>query len=442
MKRLHLLFAIAANPILLLAQSPEPIRLSLKQAVDLALAPDASARIDLANQLIEQSRTRANQARAALLPNVDATVAGQNFTRNLAAFGVRSPVPGVAFPEIVGPLTVFDGRATLTQTVFDFAAITRWKAAKAAIDTARSEEEAARNDTAEQVARAYMATLRASAALDAARANLDLSEANAALAERRKNAGTATGIDVTRAQVQAANDRQRLLAATHVRRRAELVLLRAIGAGMEVAVVDLTDTLQYTPPDPVPVDEAIGVALDARADLRVQRRRQTAAALSYDAIRAERYPSIAAFADAGNIGLSLGETRFTRTLGLSLRVPLFDGGRRDARRAEASIAIRQEAIRERDIRRQIELEVRSAFEDLASAGGQVKVAEEGLTLANRELEQARRRFDAGVAPGIEPIDAQTRVARARANRDDALYLHNLAKIELAAATGTIRKVIQ
>jgi len=47
-----------------------------------------------------------------------------------------------------------------------------------------------------------------------------------------------------------------------------------------------------------------------------------------------------------------------------------------------------------------------------------------------------------MAPGIEVTDAQTRLQRAKENRIDALFSHNLARIELALAMGNIRSIIQ
>ena len=47
---------------------------------------------------------------------------------------------------------------------------------------------------------------------------------------------------------------------------------------------------------------------------------------------------------------------------------------------------------------------------------QVKVAQEGLELADNELAQARRRYEAGVANSLEVTDAQTRLERARDNQ--------------------------
>jgi len=127
----------------------------------------------------------------------------------------------------------------------------------------------------------------------------------------------------------------------------------------------------------------------------------------------------------------------TRHYGISVRVPVFDGGRRDARRAEANSQYRQEKVRTSDLRQQIELEVRLALDALHSADDQVKVAKDGLALSEREFEQARRRYEAGVATSVEVTDAQTRLERARDNYTAALYAHNIARIDLAASRGRV-----
>ncbi|MGD0201945.1 MAG: TolC family protein, partial [Bryobacteraceae bacterium] len=95
-----------------------------------------------------------------------------------------------------------------------------------------------------------------------------------------------------------------------------------------------------------------------------------------------------------------------------------------------------------DLRQQVELEIRLALDNLHSSGDQLKVAEEGLQQAEREVAQAQRRYEAGVATSLEPIDAQTRLARARDNRIAALLAYNIARISLAQAMGAIRQVIQ
>jgi outer membrane protein TolC len=91
---------------------------------------------------------------------------------------------------------------------------------------------------------------------------------------------------------------------------------------------------------------------------------------------------------------------------------------------------------------QVELDVRLALDSLRSADSQVKTAGEGLTLAQSELEQARRRYQAGVTNSLEVTDAQTRLDRARDNQVDALYNYNLARLDLATATGAIQEYVQ
>ncbi|MCB1021131.1 MAG: TolC family protein, partial [Acidobacteria bacterium] len=120
---------------------------------------------------------------------------------------------------------------------------------------------------------------------------------------------------------------------------------------------------------------------------------------------------------------------------------VFDGGRREARRSETASLARQESIRTRDLRRQIEMEVRLTADSLATAAEQVEVAKAGLELAEEEQDRAKRRYEAGVGTSLEATDAQTRLARARQSVVDALGLYNLARIDWSEARGRIESVI-
>jgi len=261
------------------------------------------------------------------------------------------------------------------------------------------------------------------------------------LARNQKAAGTGTGIEITRAQVQLSNEKQRLLVAEDESRRARLQLLRAVGLRLDTPV-ELTDKLEFIPVDAVTLEQAKAEALKSRKDLQAQQERELNARLASSATTLERLPSVAGFADYGSIGTGLGNALPTRTYGVSVRVPIFDGGRRDARRAEAASQYRQERIRTSDLKEQVELDLRLALDSLASATEQVKVAEEGLGLAENELTQARRRYEAGVTSSLEVTDAQTRLERARDNRTAALFNYNQARIDLAQATGTIQRIVQ
>lgn len=437
-------FLLVALAGALRAQTPETppaMPLSLKKAIEIAIAPDGNARVAIAQELVTQAEQRRLQSRAALLPNLDGTVTFTNQTRNLEAFGIRFPsVPGFSFPTLVGPFDVFDARANLTQSILDMSSIRRYQASKVTIEAVKRDQEHTRNQVTELVARAYLAASRAQATVSTAASNVELSKAILKLANSQKIAGTGTGIEVTRAEVQLSNDNQRLLVARNEREKAHLQLLRAMGLKLGTTI-ELSDTLSYKAVAPIPMEEAVKQALGTRPDWNAQQQREKSARLSYSSVKLERLPSIGGFADYGGIGSDPAGAVATRTVGLSLRIPVWDGGRRDARRAESFSQVRQEALRSRDLREQVELDVRVSLENLQSADAQVKTAEDGLLLAEKELEQAERRYKAGVANSLEVTDAQNRLVRARDNRIQALFNHNLSRVDLGAALGAIERYL-
>jgi outer membrane protein len=426
-------------------KSSQILRLSLKDAVDIAVAPDGNIRLQIAEEMVHQAKARASQSRAALLPNVDSYVTQQDLTRNLQTFGIQQAfsgqIPNFEFPQLVGPYSVFDARASATQSIFNLSSIKRYQASRSAVGQAESERENADDQVRYQVARFYLAALRAQATVDSALANTELADALLKLAQNQKSAGTGTGIEITRADVQLANERQRLLVAHDDLNRARLELLRTIGLDLNLNV-ELTEKLGFLPVTPPQIPEAIQIALASRPDWKAQQLRQETARLNSSAIKFERIPSLSIFGDYGTTGLAIDNAVPTRVYGFRVQIPIFDGGRMDARRAESSSQLQQEMAETRDLRAQIELEIRLALDSLRSAEEQVKTAQEGLRLSEDELNRAQRRFKAGVGSSIEVTDAQTRLERAQDNRIQALFNYNLARIDLNTAMGTIEQMIE
>jgi len=340
----------------------------------------------------------------------------------------------------VGPFSVFDARATAQQSVLNFSDIRKYQASKVSLQATRSENDATKNQVSDEIARDYLACLRADANRNTAKANVDLSQALLDLAKRQQAAGTGTGIEVTRADVQLANDRQRLVRAENDRARAILQLMKAMGLQMSTPV-DLTGKLDCKAVDAASVEALLEQARKARPDLKTQQQREEAAKLNFTAVKSERLPTVGAAVDYGAIGSAPYNSNGTYTMGVNLRIPVFDGGRRDARRQETFSQYKQEQIRSKDLGQQIELQVRQALENLRSAAAEVEASRDGETLAESELAQARRRYEAGVATSVEVIDAQTRLQRARDNNVLALYDYNLARLDLATATGTIGEYV-
>jgi outer membrane protein len=446
----------------------EPLRLSLKRAVEIATSPEGNTNIQLSDENVKQAKSRSQEARSALLPDIEADAQQYVAMKSLAALGLdlatdqallgaekdlNSQLGALAdpllndiiksIPRVVGPFNSVDVRAKVTQSVFDFSSIRRYQASRAAIRAAKNDRGNVDDSVSATVAKAYLAGLRADADVEAYQANVALAEAVLKQSENQKAAGTGTGIEVTRAKVQLSNEKQRLLAGQNDRTKSYLQLLRVMGLNLGTEL-ELTDKLSYEATETISVEQAEAEALKNRPDIKAEVEREAAARLSANSVKLERLPSLYAYADYGTTGTNgdIVSLLPTRDYGFVLRVPIFDGGRRDARRAEAASQFRQERVRANDLHEQIELDIRTSLDSLHSAEEQFKVAEEGLTLSESELTQARRRFEAGFASNLEVTDAQTRLDRARDNRIAALFGYNVARIDLGRAMGNVRRMIQ
>jgi outer membrane protein TolC len=108
------------------AQDPPILPLTLRKSLEIALAKDGNAKVEMAQEGILQAEARKNEARAALLPHIDGAVSYQSLTRNLRAFGIEFPtIPGLSFSTFAGPFTIFDARANATQSIVDLGSVRR-----------------------------------------------------------------------------------------------------------------------------------------------------------------------------------------------------------------------------------------------------------------------------------------------------------------------------
>lgn len=418
---------------------PPELRLSLHDAIQAAI--DNNVNVRLLRERIAAAQSAANTSLGALLPNVSGHASWRNQTINLAAFGLPQDRLGALglSGSVTQPFDVYDARASLVQNIFSLSLIQRWRAAKSGVEVANLEAEVTKRDVMATVGLLYMEATRGAAAVKARQADMELSLQLLKLAQDRRKAGVATGLDVTREEVQLENTRQRLLVADNDHESAKLNLIRALGIDFDVRLT-LTDELTFVKVASQTPSDALLAARENRTELKAQITRQKLASLSLSSIASERIPSVSLNGDYGWIGLKPDEALATRSIGLMLSVPIFDGGQREGRISETRSRVRQESIRMEDLSDQITLEVRHALLTLDSSTQQVSVAEKGIELALKELTFARDRFAAGLATNIEVTNAQTSVARARDNLIEALFRFNASRINLARAKGELEQI--
>ena len=424
----------------LAAQAPSPttpLRLSFADAV--RLASGEVPVVALASLRTTEADARVRQARAALLPSLSLGGAWVNRDFNSKSLGIPFP-PQFNLPNPVPPFDNYDGRVTVTQTLFDWSSVARVRAAGAQADGSRAERGVTVEGAALTAALAYLRAARGQAAVAARQADSALAAELVGLAQAQKAAGVSGAIDVTRARTQLVTAEGLLIVARNQMDRARIDVTRALGLDPATPLT-LTDSLAPTlgaAEVPTERDAAVTAALAGRPDLGAELARGVAARRSGTGIRAERLPRVGVEADYGVNGLTGASALSTRQVALQVTLPILDGFRREARAAEQDAVVRESQVRESDLRWQIAAEVDAALLDLRSAQAQQAVAAEQLRLAEDELAQSRERFKAGVAGNIEVINAQTNLIRARDTEIDARFAAATARISLARAAGVAR----
>ncbi|CAN5168887.1 TolC family protein [soil metagenome] len=428
------------------AQQPaadSTIRLTLGDAVRLAARQNAAVEGALAR--VDAAKARVTERRADLLPTVSAAIAERGSTTNSATFPIDFPsVPGQAplfdpNGTILGPVNAFDARARVSQSLYDPAARTRVQTARTGVAAASADVASLADMASANAANAYLTVLRADAVYTARLADSTLAAELLGIAQDQLKAGTGIILDVTRARSQLTGARTQLIVARNERDRTRVDLARTLG--LPLVRLELADALASLPaPDNTGAGMPLDVSIRSRKDVQALDLQVRAAREQADAIRAERLPTIGVFADEGLSQRNGRSYLPTYDWGIQLSLPIFDGFRREARVTEQVSAARDLEIRARDLRAQVEADVRSSTLNLRSSAEAVGAARERLSLAEQEVSQARERFQAGVAGNADVITASITLNTARTQLVDALTSYQASRVALARAQGSIATI--
>jgi len=414
--------------------SPQPVPLSLADAIERGLRQNLGLLVSEDAQLSAHGELW--QARSPLLPDVSARVSENALKVNLAAEGfskVASLFP--SFPLLIGPFGYFDARVVFSQSLMDFHLLAAERSSQQNAAAAKLTYQDMRETVVLVVGAAYLQNIAAAARVDTADAQVQTAQALYNQAMDMKTVGVSAGIDVLRAQVELQSQRQQLIAARNDLAKQKLALARMIGLPLG-QVFTLTEKIPYEAPEPITVEETLQEALKSRADFQAALSQVRAAEQTLRAATAEHLPSLSIYADYGEIGPTLSTVRGTFTTFAALSIPIFTGNRAhgDAQVAQAELNRSRQQVE--NLRAQVEQDVRDGLLDLQAAADQVTVAMSNVDLAQQTLTQARDRFASGATDNIEVVQAQEAVASANESYISSLYAYNLARVELARATGS------
>jgi outer membrane protein TolC len=416
------------------AKMPFSGKLSFQEAVQRAISYNLGG---IGSSLAaRQAEGQARVSRSALLPNINGDIAETVEQVNLKTFGFRLsvPIPGFSIPSVVGPFNYIDFRASMTQNVADFTALNNYRSAKEVLRANQFAAQDARELVVLAAGAAYLQVIAAKARVVSAQAQLDTANHLYNETELQLQSGKVPPIDANQSQVQALTQQQRLVTLQNDVAKKKIALARLIGLPA-TDQYDITDDVPYSPAPVLSVDDALKQAYDRRADLKAADAQIRAAERTLAAARAERLPALSVNGDVGEIGTTPSQARTTYTAAATLKIPIWQGGRTagDIEQADAALAQRRAELE--DLKSQIEADVRNAYLDLQAATSQVELSQKNVDLSRDTLNQSKLRFEAGVTHNLEVVQSQESLASAEQDYVDAVFAHNIAKLDLARALG-------
>jgi outer membrane protein TolC len=404
-------------------------RLTLEDAIHRGL--QANLGVLVAETRTQEAAAAAERKQSLLLPRVQIQTPVAVQSRSLAAQGIS--FPALHLPQVVGPFSTYEARAYADQPLVDMQLLHGLRSARQSTAASRDDYQDARDQVIRNVAAMYLSAQSQFAEVVAAESSVDTARALDKLAVEQRDAGVATGIDVLRAQVQLANERQALVQARNLARSSLLVLARNIGMSPGTAI-ELADPLVFHPVQSMDVESVLPQALAARPDYQSLLRQRDALIEQQRGARARFLPKLSASGNYGGIGRTISSINATGEAQLALSFSVFDRDR-EGEELEIAAQIRRIERQLNDAELGVEQELRQALLDLDSAAEEVSVAAAGLDLAGKELDLAQLRFREGVTNNIEVITAQDALSRAQQNSIVALTHHADARISLARALG-------
>lgn len=357
-------------------------------------------------------------------PQARAIRAGVEVTRHEQLARLAYPNPSVTYSREGAGFTEFF-QAEQALPIFGRAALSRVGAAATA--AAEAERDARlwllRSDAAAAVARVVAGQAR----LESARGQVREVERLIEILRRREREGEGSRFDRLRAE-QELRDASQVVTSAFV----TLAEARATLSGMLPRGVSLTTIAPAPIPRQAPLatEALLTRATSTRAELRALQRSGERATLEAEAARRARLPSPSVFGGVKRADDGLGR-RTGGVFGLSVGLPVFDAGRREAARWEAEHA--QVEAERTSIEFRIRSEITGALEVLAAR--QAALSEEPQGAAEELVRIAELAYREGEVGILELLDAVRTASRARFRAIDLRLDARLAQIGLERAVG-------
>ena len=437
MKRLFLIIAFWAAGV---AGASAQMRLTLPQALDLALSENPTVKV--AEMEVQRYDYVKRQTWGNLLPQISAS---GSYTRSIVKSEMRG---GISF----GADNTFAVQGDLSLPLFAPSVYRTLKMNDAQMATAVEAARASRIDLTAEVKKAFYNILLAEQSLAVLRESEATVQRTVDDTQVQYKHGLASEYDLLTAQVQLSNLKPSILQTENSIRIAKLMLKMYLSIPEQVEI-EVEGELDAMRDKVLAGTEGLTTDTSDNSDLRTLELQEDLLRLQLKAENASRLPTIGAFGNFTLTGNNMGSVSFdpdkmTMTsvkdgyfwqnplsAGIRVSVPLFSGLTKMNRSREIKNQISQIGLQRTYARQQVDVQVRSALNDLLTARETMYAQELTVEQARKAYAISDTRYRAGAGTILELNSAQLAQTQAQLNYSQAIFDYLTAKAEYDRIVG-------
>jgi outer membrane protein len=386
----------------------------------------------------QAAKERRVQARALLLPNLNAT---GNLGYNATDTNFDGSSPSVLAAEGSRDYESYGAGVNLTQPIYRRQNNVQYQQAGIQVTQAESQLSQSAQDLIFRVAQAYFDVLLAEFELRTVEAQKAATAEQLAQAKRNFEVGTATITDTYDAQARYDLIVARELATRNsieVRRRS---LQQLIGRQPgQLALLGGPVTLN--PPEPNDMEQWVEAAYNSSQQIQIARANQELAAKEVEKNRYGHHPTLDAvgnlnYNSQGDSTFGVGQDQTSAVVALQLAIPLYSGGSISSRVREA-IALRTRADQDlENARRTVAQATRQAFLAVNTGLSEINALQQAVASNKLSVEASKLGQEVGVRTQVDVLDAQQRLFSAQLDLARAYYTAILGQLRLKQSVGRL-----
>lgn len=410
----------------------EVLKLNLEKALE--IAQNESPTIKVANKEIQKKEYARKETLAGLFPNISAN-GGYTYTIKKQVFAMMGQTIKV------GQSNNWNAGVGLAMPIF---APTLYKSidlkakdVELALESARSSNQ----DLVNQVTKAYYQLLLTQDSYDVLRKSYAHAEENYEVVNNKFKQGVVSEYDKIRAEVQVRNLKPSVISAENAVNLTKLQLKVLIGmdANQNIEVVgNLADYEKSMYSDVLNLDTAM---LDNNSQLKQLRLQGEMLDKQMEINKSAYLPTVNLSSQftyvSMNENFKFNEYKWNpySTVGITVSVPIYQGGARSYRTKQTQLQIEQLNLNALNLRRNLDVMAKNYMNNIQKSIEQVGSNKEGVKQAEKGYSIAQKRYEVGKGTILELNDSELALTQSKLAYNQSIFDYLSAKADLEKVLG-------